>query len=609
MLQKKQKRKRDEVTLVPEKQQIFRGLNFFYLPPDGKSSIRRQRITLALNRGANWVKDFGVHVNYVIVDNSLTYQHTMAFFKSTYDMDVLPESIVLVNENYQIDCIKFCASPALLNPKQEMYAVKGSSEEYAVPQIPSQVAEDTMDQGPDLQRRTPPQDDPQSQPDDVEGEVGMDASSRPRSPSSEKHWALGYSDALDKMIRIAQRTKHLPLNEDEEEEEPLSPGGSMQDRGESDREGSHSPIRAPVKKKRKGTKGTKSGFNQENSSCMKGGTGIIATYNPNERTIEVLKEMADIYDGLNDQWRSRAYRKAIGSLKKQTHKISTSKEAFEIQWIGERLAQKIEEIVLTDGLRRLEYAKLDPRERVLQDFLKIYDVGPSQAGLWYQQGHRTLDDLKAHVDLTTNQQIGIDHYSDFNTRIPREQVTSLGDIVKKAAAIIDPDVEATIGGSYRRGAESSGDIDFLISKPGSTSCAGLLSFLDDLVQNLTNSGFLVAALAVPRLEKTSSSKWHGACVLPGNPIWRRIDFLLVPESEFGAALIYFTGDDIFNRSIRLLAGSKGWRLNQRGLYKDVMRGPGREKLNEGTLIEGRDEKKIFEALAVPWIPPNHRIMS
>jgi DNA polymerase IV len=38
-----------------------------------------------------------------------------------------------------------------------------------------------------------------------------------------------------------------------------------------------------------------------------------------------------------------------------------------------------------------------------------------------------------------------------------------------------------------------------------------------------------------------------------------------------------------------------------------MRGPGREKLNEGTLIEARDEKKIFEALAVPWIPPNQRI--
>ena len=166
-------------------------------------------------------------------------------------------------------------------------------------------------------------------------------------------------------------------------------------------------------------------------------------------------------------------------------------------------------------------------------------------------------------------------------------------------------MEVTIGGSYRRGAATSGDIDFLISKPGTTTTTNLITFVDDLVNHLTDTGFIVAALAVPRSE--SSSKWHGACVLPGNPVWRRIDFLLVPESEMGAALLYFTGDDIFNRSMRLLAGTKGWRLNQRGLYKDVMRGPGRQKLNEGTLIEGADEKKIFRALGVPWRPPEQRI--
>ena len=91
-----------------------------------------------------------------------------------------------------------------------------------------------------------------------------------------------------------------------------------------------------------------------------------------------------------------------------------------------------------------------------------------------------------------------------------------------------------------------------------------------------------------------------------NP-WRRIDLLLVPSDEMGAALIYFTGDDIFNRSLRLLASTQGMRLNQRGLYKDVIRGKGREKLSEGTLVEGKDEKKIFEILGVPWRPPEHRV--
>jgi DNA polymerase IV len=81
----------------------------------------------------------------------------------------------------------------------------------------------------------------------------------------------------------------------------------------------------------------------------------------------------------------------------------------------------------------------------------------------------------------------------------------------------------------------------------------------------------------------------------------------VPEEEMGAALIYFTGNDIFNRSIRLLARKKGMRLNQKGLYKDVKRGRRGEKLNEGMLVEGQSEKKIFEVLGVPWREPEERI--
>ena len=151
------------------------------------------------------------------------------------------------------------------------------------------------------------------------------------------------------------------------------------------------------------------------------------------------------------------------------------------------------------------------------------------------------------------------------------------------------------------------DIDFILTKPGTSSSHDLLPFLIQLVDELTRKGFLVAALAKPGSANGGGSKWHGAALLPGTTIWRRIDLLLVPETEWGAALIYFTGDDIFNRSIRLLSSKKGMRLNQRGLYKDFMRGPGRVKLNEGTLIEGADEKKIFAVLGVPWRPPEQRI--
>ena len=78
------------------------------------------------------------------------------------------------------------------------------------------------------------------------------------------------------------------------------------------------------------------------------------------------------------------------------------------------------------------------------------------------------------------------------------------------------------------------------------------------------------------------------------------------STERGAALIYFTGNDIFNRIMRLLASRKGMRLNQRGLYRNVLRGAARARVTEGELVEGRDERRIFEPLGVQWREPHER---
>jgi DNA polymerase IV len=89
-------------------------------------------------------------------------------------------------------------------------------------------------------------------------------------------------------------------------------------------------------------------------------------------------------------------------------------------------------------------------------------------------------------------------------------------------------------------------------------------------------------------------------------LWRRIDLLFVPSAEIGAALLYFTGNDIFNRSMRLLARKKGMCLNQKGLFADVLRTQ-QGKLNAGRLVESRNERRIFAVLGVPWRAPEHRV--
>ena len=326
---------------------------------------------------------------------------------------------------------------------------------------------------------------------------------------------------------------------------------------------------------------------------------------PNMRTVEILQQMLDYYTRTSDQWRVIAYRKAIAALRRQPKKIVSRAQALSIPGIGQRLADKIEEIVWTNRLRRLENASFTPEDRALQEFLGIYGVGISQASLWVAQGYRSLDDLRSSASLTKNHVIGVQHYHDFAQRIPRQEVAAHGDIVRKAVQTADPDMQVIIGGSYRRGASDSGDIDLLITKSDATIDTIRTVMTDTVVPILFKRGFLQASLATT--SRVDGSKWQGACTLPGSQIWRRIDLLFVPDSELGAALIYFTGNDIFNRSMRLLASRKGMCLNQRGLYADVLRGAQRVKQTQGHLVEGRDERRIFEVLGVPWRPPEHRI--
>ena len=333
--------------------------------------------------------------------------------------------------------------------------------------------------------------------------------------------------------------------------------------------------------------------------------GDAAKDNPNLRTIEVLQQMLNYYTQTSDHWRTVAYRKAIGALRRQRQKICTKSQALAIPGIGERLADKIEEIVCTNRLRRLENTNVTDEDRALQLFLGVYGVGFAQASRWVALGYRKLEDLQTKADLSRNQQIGVEHFHDFQQRIPRAEVKEHGEIVRKEVQKIDAGMQVIVGGSYRRGAADCGDIDLLITKPDATMKQIRTMMIDSVVPILFQKGFLQASLAIS--SRDSGSKWHGASALPDNQTWRRIDLLFVPGDEFGAALLYFTGNDIFNRSMRLLARKKNMCLNQHGLYKDVMRGSNQVKISRGSLVEGRDEKRIFEILQVPWRPPEHRI--
>lgn len=371
---------------------------------------------------------------------------------------------------------------------------------------------------------------PSSQPSPEDG--ASDAS-----PTNKRRTGRDYGDLLSQLIDDVQENyKDLPsLEADDDEKESDDNENSGDETSQRESEGERKTKRLKKSK-------TPEPRYEDNFACSRGGTKDKAR-GPNARTVAVLQKMLDYYDRTNDHWRILAYRRGITTLSRHPEKLTTVEEAIKLPFIGPRLSKKIEEIVRTDRLQRLEHAQKDPTSQVLGLFLGIYGVGTSIADRWIAQGFRTLDDLLRKASLTPNQRVGINHYKDLNTRIPRSEVKALGDHVKDEAARIDKDVELLIGGSYRRGADSSGDVDCIITKAGTTSSEELLRFLDMLVVSLTRKGFLTAELASHNSRGSrhhkdgDGSKWHGCCVLPrlassendndGHRPWRRIDFLLV----------------------------------------------------------------------------------
>jgi DNA polymerase IV len=419
-----------------------------------------------------------------------------------------------------------------------------------------------------------------------------------------------FDDALSRAIKETMALAHLPLDDDDDDDTESVVSNHI----DSDDEDTDEEPPEPVTKSRKALALVSNAsalrdksLNITTFQCMDPSSGGYSAQNPNDRTIKILEEMGRHYDQMQDQWRTLAYRKGVTTLKKQTTKIATAKQAAALPFIGQRLADKIEEIVLTDRLRKLDNTRDDPLDSVLRLFLGVYGAGLVQANKWIQAGHRTLADLSAKAKLTDSHKIGIDHHADFNSRIPRAEVEMHGAVVIAALKHIDPKFKATIMGSYRRGAKDSGDIDMILTCPGASLATLRTVVFESLVPHLFATDFLKVSLATSRSNDSVGTKWHGASCLPTSAVWRRMDFLVVPEEELGAALIYFTGNDIFNRSIRLLARKKGMRLNQKGLYRDVKRGRRGERLNEGVLVEGRSERRIFEVLGVPWREPEERI--
>ena len=321
----------------------------------------------------------------------------------------------------------------------------------------------------------------------------------------------------------------------------------------------------------------------------------------NEDFIKILDELADIMQRQGEPFKSRAYQKAQETIMTYESDINNLAQIIDLPGIGKTIAGKLEEYMQTGTLQILERERANP----VNLLTKVYGIGPKKADELVKAGIKTIADLRKQPELLNDvQRIGLNYFEAIETRIPRGEI----DIYNKLFTGIfketaPPGSHMEIVGSYRRGAQNSGDIDIIITNENNDNTV-MKTFMDRLIQDKIVTEILsrgkTKSLTIAKLPTMQMAK-------PGqedeeDTIPRRVDFLYTPPDEFAFALLYFTGSKIFNTVQRQRALKMGYSLNEHGLYQ-------MEQGQKGAKIKGDfpTEKSIFAVLNMAYKEPRERI--
>lgn len=348
------------------------------------------------------------------------------------------------------------------------------------------------------------------------------------------------------------------------------------------------------------------------SSQKEGGGSPSLGYLPpnlNQNITEPFMELRNIYkDALGDDRRAFSYYKAVSVLEKLPFKIENVNQVRGLPTIGKSLREHIYDILTTGMLPKLENFKKDEKVKTLSLFSSIWGIGPATASKLYEKGYRSLKDLETEPSLTAAQRVGLQFHSDLNVKIPRHEVKEMEALVRKVAEDIQPGIMVLCGGSYRRGKAFCGDMDFVITHPDGSSHEGLLV---KLTAALRKMNFLAESLLISdtnSIEKTDSGvdTYYGLCKYPGRELRHRIDFKVYSIEMYPCGLIAWTGNDVLNRRLRLLAEAKGYILDDTGLFPFIHDSATKKGKKKGPPVSFKTERDVFDFLGFPWLEPHER---
>lgn len=310
-------------------------------------------------------------------------------------------------------------------------------------------------------------------------------------------------------------------------------------------------------------------------------------------------QLAEIFDRVADMleikgensFKVRAYRKVVltlESLPEDIERIYESGRLRKIPGVGEGIAKKMEELLETGKLEYYEELKKSLPVGLVE-MLLVPDVGPKTAKLLYEKlGVKSIDELEKAARAGSVRGIeGMGEKTEGNILRGIELLRRrtgrmlLGTAYQLSQSIIDrlrrmDEVERiTTAGSIRRMKETIGDIDILVTSLKPKPVMDVFTNLPGVTQVLAHGD-------------TKSS------VIMENQV--QVDVRVVKSESFGAALQYFTGSKEHNIKLRELAGKKGLKISEYGVFS----------VKSGKRIGGKEEEEVYAGVGLPCMAPELR---
>jgi len=315
----------------------------------------------------------------------------------------------------------------------------------------------------------------------------------------------------------------------------------------------------------------------------------------NKEIAQLLHETADLMEvASEDGFRIRSYRNAAAVITSYPERVADivcnpERKVTEIAGIGKGLAAVLAEIC--------ERGSFDRRDQMLAKYpasalelLKIQGLGPKSIALLYEHhGVKTVDDLericrehklrdlpRMGAKLEEKVLRSIEAYRKSAGRFLLSFGRRTADELMAEFAALPGIEKVEAAGSLRRGRETIGDLDILVTGLGAGEA------LMHLVHH-------------PKAQEVLGQGMNKASITFGLERLQ-VDVRALGHESFGAALQYFTGSKEHNVVLRTNAIKQGLTLNEYGLFT----------LEANERVAGANEHELYERLGYAWIPPELR---